>query len=119
MNLNIIAYGIFMAIVAYIIIVVGRICYRNGNIYVLSLMPGHEELCLRINKILLLGYYLINIGYTLMMLVSWQKVTTVALLIETTMMKTAIIISVLSILHYTNIFVLTKYSKKLIQQLNQ
>lgn len=119
MSLNILSYGIFMLIVAYIIIVVGRSCYRNGNIYVLSLMPGHEELCLRINKILLLGYYLINIGYTLMMLVSWQKVTTVALLVETTMMRTAIIICVLSILHYTNIFVLTNYSKKLIQQLNQ
>jgi len=114
MNLNIIAYGIFMIIVAYIIIAVGRICYRNGNIYVLSLMPGHEDLCIRINKILLMGYYLVNIGYAAMMLISWQTIITLPMLVETTMMKTAVIISILSVLHYTNIYVLTTYAKKLI-----
>ena len=115
MNFNIIAYGIFMIIVAYIIIVVGRICYRNGNIYVLSLMRGHEDLCTRINKVLLMGYYLVNIGYAAMMLISWQTITTLPMLVETTMMKTAVIISILSVLHYTNIYVITTYAKKLIQ----
>jgi hypothetical protein len=115
MNLNIIAYGIFMAIVAYIIIVVGHICYRNGNIYVLSLIPGHEELCIRINKILLVGYYLVNIGYAAMTLISWQTITTLPQLVEMIAIKTAIIISILSVLHYTNILLLTNYVKKLIQ----
>jgi len=115
MNLNIIAYGIFMLIVAYIIIVVGRICYRNGNIYVLSLIPGHEDLCLRINKILLMGYYLVNIGYAAMTLVSWQTIINLPQLVELIAVKTAIIICILSVLHYTNIFVLNAYAKKLIQ----
>jgi hypothetical protein len=115
MNLNIIAYGIFMLIVAYIIVVVGRICYRNGNIYVLSLMPGHDDLCTRINKILLMGYYLVNIGYAAMTLISWQAITSMPMLIEMIAAKTAIIICILSVLHYTNIFILTNYAKKLIQ----
>lgn len=115
MNLNIIAYGIFMAIVAYIIIVVGHICYRNGNIYVLSLIPGHEDLCIRINKILLVGYYLINIGYSAMTLISWQTINSLPQLVEMIAIKTAIIISILSVLHYTNILLLTNYAKKLTQ----
>lgn len=114
MNYNLIAYGIFMVIVAYIIIVVGHICYRNGNIYVLSLIPGHDDLCMRINKILLVGYYLVNIGYAAMTLISWETISSLPQLIEMIALKTAIIISILCVLHYTNIFVLTNYVKKLI-----
>ncbi|MHA3787352.1 hypothetical protein ACX0HA_04010 [Flavobacterium hauense] len=115
MNLNIIAYSIFMLITGYVIVVVGHICYRNGNIYVLSLIPGHDDLCIRINKILLVGYYLVNIGYAAMTLVSWETIVTLSQLIEMIAVKTAVIISILSILHYTNIFLLTNYAKKLIQ----
>lgn len=114
MNYNLTAYGIFMIIIAYIILVVGNICYRNRNIYVLSLVPGHEELCIRINKMLLIGYYLVNIGYAATTLISWQTITTISQLIELIAFKSAIIITILSVLHYTNIYVLTNYVKKLI-----
>lgn len=115
MNLNLVAYAIFLTIVVYIILVVGKICYRNGNIYVLSLMPGHEDLCVRINKVLLMGYYLVNIGYALIMLVTWYNVTSVPELVEAVASKTAIIVGLLAVLHYCNIILLTKYVQKLIQ----
>lgn len=115
MNLNLIAYGIYILLSVYIIVVIGNICYRNGNIYVLSLIPGHKELCLRINSILLVGYYLVNIGYSLTTIISWEKVATLPQLIETIAVKTAIIVAGLCALHYTNIVVLTRYAKKLIQ----
>ena len=115
MNLNLIAYGLFLTIVVYIIVVVGRVCYRNGNIFVLELLPGHEDLCIRINKILLMGYYLINIGYAAMTLISWEEITTLPQLVELIAFKTSIIICLLSALHYLNIYLLTNYVQKLIQ----
>lgn len=115
MNLNLVAYGLFFAIVVYIIIVVGRSCYRNGNIFVLELLPGHEELCIRINKMLLLGYYLLNIGYAAMTLVSWQAIGTISQLVEIVAYKISVIICILSVLHYLNIYLLTNYARKLIQ----
>ncbi len=115
MNLNLIAYTLFLAIVVFIIVVVGKICYRNGNIYVLALLPGHEDLCIRINKLLLMGYYLLNIGYAAMTLISWQTIVSVPQLVELIAYRSAIIICMLSVLHYTNIFLLTKYVQKLIQ----
>lgn len=115
MNLNIIAYIIFLLIITYIIIVVGKICYKNGNVFVLNLLPGHEELCIRINKILLIGYYLINIGYASTTLIRWKNIYNLSELVETLSLNIAIIIGLLSIIHYLNIFLLTKYVKKLIQ----
>lgn len=115
MNLNILGYVIFLVITTYIIIVVGKICYRNGNIYVLELIPDHEELCQQINKILLIGYYLINIGYCAMTLIRWSAIISITDLIAIISSKTAIIVAILALLHYLNIFILTNYIQKLIK----
>ncbi|KLT71140.1 hypothetical protein [Flavobacterium sp. ABG] len=115
MNLNITGYLIYLSITIFIIFRVGKICYKNGNIYVRELIPDHVEICQKINQVLLLAYYLLNSGYCAMTLVSWQKITSSTQLIETIGIKTAIIIFIISILHYLNIIILTKYIQKLIK----
>ena len=114
MNLNILGYAIYLLITIFIIIKVGRICYQNGNIYVAQLIPDHMDLCHKINQVLLLGYYLMNIGYCAMTLISWEKIITFNQLIEVIAFKSAIIIGTIAFMHYGNIFVLTKYIQKLI-----
>lgn len=113
MNFNLIAYGIYLTITFLIIFKVGKICYTNGNTFVLQLIPNHEALCLQINKALLLGYYLLNMGYCAMTLISWKKITTLSALIEVITSKTALIMLLIAIMHYINIILLTKYIKKL------
>lgn len=114
-NYNIIAYSIFLAIIIYIILVVGKICYRNGNIYVDRLIPDHSELCQQINKVLLVGYYLVNIGYAATTLITWKQIFTIEQLIEILSVKIATIAFILSFLHYSNIYILTNYVQKLIK----
>lgn len=114
MNLNIIAYGIYLLITGIIIIKVGRICYDNGNIYIAALIPDHEDLCQKTNQILLIGYYLMNLGYCGMTLISWEKILSFNQLIEIISLRCAIIIGTIAIMHYINILVLTKYIQKLI-----
>nr|WP_100845019.1 hypothetical protein [Flavobacterium sp. 5] len=115
MNLNIIGYFIYLTITILIIIKVGKICYKNGNVYVAELIPNHEAVCQKINQVLLMAYYLLNIGYCAMTLISWEKILSVNHLIEVIAIKTAIIIFIISTLHYTNIIILTKYIHKLIK----
>ena len=114
MNLNIIGYSIYLLITTIIILKVGKICYKNGNVYVAQLIPEHEDLCHKTNQILLVGYYLLNLGYCAMTLISWDKILSITHLIEVISVKTAIIICAISVLHYFNIFIITKYIQKLI-----
>ena len=114
MNLNIIGYVIYLLITTFIIINVGKICYRNGNIYVAQLIPQHEDLCKKTNQVLLIGYYLLNLGYCAMTLISWDKIIFYSQLVEVISIKTATIICIIAMLHYFNIFILTKYIQKLI-----
>jgi len=114
MNLNIIGYTIYLLITTIIILKVGKICYINGNIFVSELLPNHEDLCHKINQILLVGYYLLNLGYCAMTLISWEKIFSIHQLIEIIAFKSAVIISTIALMHYFNITLLTKYIKKLI-----
>ena len=114
MNLNIIGYVIYLLITTFIIINVGKICYRNGNIYVAQLIPEHEDLCQKTNQVLLIGYYLLNLGYCAMTLISWDKIISYSQLVEVISIKTATIICIIAILHYFNIYIITKYIQKLI-----
>lgn len=114
MNLNILGYGIYLLIMGIIIVKVGRICYNNGNVFVSALIPDHEELCHKTNQVLLIGYYLLNLGYCAMTLISWEKIISIGQLIEVIAFRSAIIIATIAIMHYINIFVLTKYIQKLI-----
>ncbi|OCB70472.1 hypothetical protein B0A79_00090 [Flavobacterium piscis] len=115
MNLNITGYFIYLSITIFIILRVGKICYKNGNIFVAELIPNHADICQKINHVLLIAYYLLNIGYCAMTLISWQKILSSTQLIETIGIKTAIIIFIISVLHYLNIIILTKYIHKLIK----
>lgn len=115
MNYNIIGYLIFLSIIIFMILIVGKVCYRNGNVFVAELIPDHIDLCQQINKMLLVGYYLVNIGYCAMTLVNWETIITIQQLIEVISMKTATIAFILSFLHYSNIFILTNYIQKLIK----
>jgi len=114
MNLNLIAYLIYFLITILIIVKVGKICYNNGNIYVSQLIPNHEDLCLKINQLLLVGYYLLNIGYCAMTIISWENIETLAELTEVITSKLALIIITIAILHYINVILLTNYIKKII-----
>lgn len=114
MNFNIIGYLIYLSISIFIIVKVGKICYQNGNIYVAQLIPNEIDICQKINQILLLGYYLLNIGYCAMTLSYWQKIVTTHQLIEIIAIKSGIIIISIAVLHYLNIFILNKYIHKLI-----
>jgi hypothetical protein len=113
-NLNIIGYFIYLMITIFIIVRVGKSCYKNGNVFVSELIPNHKELCQRINQLLLLGYYLLNIGYCAMTLISWETILSTHQLREMIAIKTAIIIFIISGLHYINIIIITKYIQKLI-----
>lgn len=115
MNYNILGYFIFITIIVLIIVFVGKICYRNGNIFVAELIPNHLDVCQQINKSLLVAYYLINIGYCAMTLVGWEEVKSSLQLIEVLAIKVATIICILSILHYLNILLLTTNINKLIK----
>lgn len=100
--MNTLAYLIYFVITGFITIWVGRRFYRNGRLFILALMRQDEALTDALNRILLIGYYLLNLGYAAMMISTWETVATYTALLESITVMTGRIILTLSLIHYAN-----------------
>lgn len=112
MTYNVLAYGIYLVVTTYVIVVVGNILHKKGRPFVLSVFHNNASLADSVNNILLTGYYLVNIGYCIVTLRIWEKIDLVSELIEIVSFKIGTIVFVLGIMHLFNITVLLIAEKK-------
>lgn len=112
MNSNIIAYIIYISATVYIIYWLGRLFHRNGRVFILQLYEGDAEATDTINNILLLAYYLFNIGYAFLKLRTWEQVRSPALLISSVGYNLGLLILILAVTHYFNMLLIYFLSKK-------
>jgi hypothetical protein len=111
MNLNIITYIIFFTVVTFITVKVGWVFYKNGEHFIHNLIPDDLHLVQAINKMLLVGYYLLNIGYAAIVLSMWNEVLSIEQMISSLGEKAGSIIMGLGVIHYINMTTLTLYQK--------
>lgn len=112
MNYNILSYLVYGCISIYIIYYVGKLFHRNGRIFILQLFNEDEALTDTTNNILLLAYYLFNIGYSILQFSLWETVTGLDSLIASISMKAGILILILAVTHYFNISLIYFLSTK-------
>ena len=111
--INLIAYLIYFLITVPIIILVGWKCFTVGKIYLMDLFTD-IHICHSINRILLIGYYLINIGYVTFSLSEGLKTETSELFIVSIFTKLSKTLLLIAIMHYVNIFLLANFRKQII-----
>jgi hypothetical protein len=110
--MNTIAYLLYLFLTYLITVHVGLRFYRNGRPYILRLLHGNESLTDFINRILLTGYYLLNLGYAALMLQRWQTVQSWEQVLTSVLTITGKIMLTLAVIHFFNMTVLYLYSKQ-------
>jgi hypothetical protein len=105
------AYIIYLALMIFIIVYVGRYFYTNGRIFIISLLHGNVSQADHINQLLLLAYYLFNIGYAFIKLYHWQKISNLEMLYSSLSDNMGILILVLAFTHYFNMLVIYLLSR--------
>lgn len=101
-GMNTIAYIVYLLITYVITVRVGFIFYRNGRVFILSLLHGDVQLTDFINRILLTGYYLLNLGYATVMLSTWDTIFAWRALVLSIVMMTGKIMLTLAVVHFCN-----------------
>ena len=100
--LLLISYLLYLIITAVITFYVGWLCYKNGIHYIQKELQD-EVLSHTVNRFLLLGYYLTNIGYAAIMIYNWEPVNNVADVIKTLSSRLSLIVLSMGGMHYINI----------------
>ena len=108
MNLNIQAYVIYGSFTIYTIWYLGKILHQNGRHYILMIFDD-ESWGDFINNSLLMGYYLLNIGWVFITINNWQTIKNTTQLLEVIGYKFGSILLILGVMHWFNIMALYAY----------
>lgn len=112
MNYNIGTYAAYLLTMIFIIVVVGRHFYTNGRVFIISLLNNDIKLADQINRLLLLAYYLFNIGYAFLKLRHWEKVLNLEMMLSSLATNIGLLIFILAFTHYFNMLGIYHLSKR-------
>lgn len=112
MSYIIICYSVYLVLTVILTIWVARTLFRNGKVFLIDIFHGNEDLAKAVNNLLLVGFYLVNIGYAVYTLRIGYDIANVRVLIEELSLKIGAIILILGGMHFFNMFVFFKLRKK-------
>ncbi|MBW8687477.1 hypothetical protein [Chitinophaga rhizophila] len=110
--MNTLAYIIYLLITYLITVRVGLLFFRNGRIFIMELVHQDVSLTDAINRILLVGYYLVNLGYAALMISTWDTILTWTDLLVSITVMTGKIVTTLAVMHYINMLVIYFIGKR-------
>lgn len=112
MEYQIASYITFLFFSFIITIKIGWVLFKNGEIYLLEIFNHQEAYVKSINKLLLIGYYLINLGKATIEITFWETINNLPDLIRVVGTKLGNLLLILAIMHLVNVIGLTFFSKK-------
>ena len=91
---------------------VARTLHKNGRIFLLDAFKDKEEMADSVKHLLVLGFYLINVGFILLFLRFGTKPETLVGGIEYIATKLGVVLLVLGFMHFFNMFNFNRMRKK-------
>jgi hypothetical protein len=98
------SYLIYLAISLSVTVWVARTLHHNGRIFLVDAFRGNAPLADSVNRLLVVGFYLINVGYVAESLASDRRVDTLRAAIELVSDKIGMILLVLGAMHFFNLY---------------
>lgn len=103
-----ITYGLYALLSVAMTIWVARTLHANGRAFLVEAFHGKETLADSVNKLLVVGFYLVNLGFIAMFLKYGDKPRDLQQAIEFLASKVGIVLLVLGGMHFFNIFVFSR-----------
>ncbi len=91
---------------------VAKTLFKNGKVFLIDIFHGNKELADSVNNLLLVGFYLINIGYAIYTLQEYNPIANWQQVIERLSIKIGVIILILGCMHFFNLFIFFKLRNK-------
>jgi len=105
-------YGIYLALSVALTVWVARTLFRNGRVFLVEAVSGNELLADSVNHLLVVGFYLVNIGYVATALRYGDKPHDLVQAIELTSAKVGRVLLVLGVMHFVNLYLFSQARKR-------
>jgi hypothetical protein len=102
------SYLVYLAVSLGVTVWVARTLYKNGRVFLVDAFQGNAELAGSVNHLLVVGFYLINVGYVTQALATDRNVNDLRGAIELVSSKIGTILLVLGVMHFFNVYVFNR-----------
>jgi TRAP-type C4-dicarboxylate transport system permease large subunit len=106
------SYLVYLAVSLTVTMWVARTLHRRGRVFLVDAFHGQEELADSINHLLVVGFYLINVGYVAFALKSAENPASLRQAIEVVSDKLGLVLLVLGVMHFFNLFVFSRVRRR-------
>lgn len=108
MNYFILTYAIYLSASIALTVWVAKVLFKNGRIFLVDIFHGNHELADSVNKLLVVGFYLVNIGYMSLALKEYGTIANLQTVVEVLSYKIGWIILILGGMHFLNLIIFFK-----------
>ncbi|MGW0768449.1 hypothetical protein [Streptomyces sp. NPDC002676] len=119
MDRTVIAYVIYLVVSIALTIWVARTLSRNGRIFLADVLRGNEQLADAVNHLLVVGFYLVNLGFVALYLSGDETIEDTRGVFEALSTKLGVVLLVLGAMHLGNVYVLNKIRRRGIMEREQ
>jgi len=105
-------YLFYLVISVALTVWVARTLSKNGRVFLVNSFASDERLADSINHLLVVGFYLINLGYVTLALKLGDKPASTQGAIEFLSTKVGLVLLVLGAMHFFNVFVIAKWGRR-------
>lgn len=108
MEVIVITYASYLAISVALTVWVAHTLHKNGRLFLVEVFAGNRELAASVNHMLVVGFYLVNLGYVSLALRLGHPVENAQQAIEALSWKVGLVLVVLGAMHFFNLYVFSR-----------
>ena len=105
-------YLAYLVISVALTIWVARTLHKNGRVFLVDSFSGNAALADSVNHLLVVGFYLVNIGFVTLALKYGDHAVDVETALEILSSKVGLVLVVLGVMHFMNILVFSKMRRR-------
>ena len=112
MSTTVITYLLYLTISISLTVWVASTLYRNGEVFLVDVFDGDDRLAHSVNHLLVVGFYLVNLGYVTLALKIGDVVSTAQGSIEALSVKVGAVLLVLGAMHFFILYVFSRIRRR-------
>ena len=112
MDTTVITYLAYIAISIALTVWVAQTLHSNGRVFLVDVFHGNEALADSVNHLLVVGFYLINLGYVSLALKLGYDLSSMREGIEALSSKVGMVLVVLGGMHFFNLYVFSRIRRR-------
>ena len=104
-------YFLYLSISIAITVWVAHTLHSRGRVFLVDIFKSNEKLADSVNDLLVVGFYLVNLGYVTLALKYGTKPTNLVESIEFLATKIGLVLLILGVMHFFNLYVFTRLAR--------